>query len=324
MRRREFITLIGGAAAWPFGAIAQQKPAVIGFMGSGAAETSAHLLNALMQGLRENGLAEGKDFVLVARWSEGHYERFSAFARELTDKGARIIIVTTIAGARAAQQTTSVIPIVMASMNDPVGNGLVASLARPGGNTTGMASLNQDLTLKLVEFLRAVLPNATNAAVLYNPANASNAAYFENVRVHAVPHGITVQDFALSTPDKLEPTFVAIAEKRPDVLLVIPDAATLGLGARLAALSLQHRIPIISTDSDLTSVGGLISYGISRRENYRRSAYFVKRILDGVNPADLPIEQPTRVLLSVNLKTARALGLTLPPSLLSTADEAIE
>ena len=117
--------------------------------------------------------------MLVARWSEGHYERFSAFARELTDKGARIIIVTTIAGARAAQQTTSIIPIVMASMNDPVGNGLVASLARPGGNTTGMASLNQDLTLKLVEFLRAVLPNATNAAVLYNPANASNAAYFE-------------------------------------------------------------------------------------------------------------------------------------------------
>jgi putative ABC transport system substrate-binding protein len=274
--------------------------------------------------LRENGLAEGKDFVLVARWAEGHYERFSAFARELTDKGARVIVVTTIAGARAAQQTTSVIPIVMASMNDPVGNGLVASLARPGGNTTGMASLSQDLTPKLVEFLRAVLPNATNAAVLYNPTNASNTAYFENVRVHAVPRGITVQGFALSTPDKLEPTFIAIAENRPDVLLVIPDAATLDLGARLAALSLQHRIPIISTDSDLTSVGGLISYGISRRENYRRSAYFVKRILDGVNPADLPIEQPTRVLLSVNLKTARALGLTLPPSLLSTADEAIE
>ena len=324
MRRREFIAILGGAAAWPFEAIAQRNPAVIGFMGSGVAETSTHLLNALMQGLRENGLAEGKDFVLVARWAEGHYERFSAFARELTDKGARVIVVTTIAGARAAQQTTSVIPIVMASLNDPVGNGLVASLARPGGNTTGMASLSQDLTPKLVEFLRAVLPNATNAAVLYNPTNASNTAYFENVRVHAVPRGIMVQGFALSTPDKLEPTFIAIAENRPDVLLVIPDAATLDLGARLAALSLQHRIPIISTDSDLTSVGGLVSYGISRRENYRRSAYFVKRILDGVNPGDLPIEQPTRVLLSVNLKTAKALGLTLPPSLLSTADEAIE
>ena len=140
MRRREFIAILGGAAAWPFEAIAQRNPAVIGFMGSGVAETSTHLLNALIQGLRENGLAEGKDFVLVARWAEGHYERFSAFARELTDKGARVIVVTTIAGARAAQQTTSVIPIVMASMNDPVGNGLVASLARPGGNTTGMAS----------------------------------------------------------------------------------------------------------------------------------------------------------------------------------------
>jgi putative ABC transport system substrate-binding protein len=128
----------------------------------------------------------------------------------------------------------------------------------------------------------------------------------------------------LSTPDKLDETFVAIAEKRPDVLLVIPDAATLDLGTRLAALSLQHRIPILSTDSDLTSVGGLISYGISRRENYRRSAYFVKRILDGASPADLPVEQPTRVRLSVNLKTAKELGVTLPPSLLSAADEVIE
>jgi putative ABC transport system substrate-binding protein len=324
MRRREFITLIGAVAAAPFAAMAQKRLAVIGFMGSGAAETSAHLLNAIVQGLRENGLIVGKDVQLVDRWAEGHYERFSAFARELSEKGAHVIIVTTIAGARAAQQTTSVIPIVMASMNDPVGNGLVASLARPGGNTTGMASLNQDLTPKLVEFLRAALPDATNAAVLFNPTNPSNAAYFENVRLHAVPRGITVQGFALSTPDKLDETFVAIAEKRPDVLLVIPDAATLDLGTRLAALSLKHRIPILSTDSDLTSVGGLISYGISRRENYRRSAYFVKRILDGASPADLPVEQPTRVRLSVNLKTAKELGVTLPPSLLSAADEVIE
>lgn len=164
-KRREFVTLVGGMAiAWPLAASAQQKPVGIGFLGAGTAETTAPLLDALKQGLRENGLVEGKDYVLEPRWAEGNYKRFPAFAHELADQGARVIIVTTIAAARAAQRATSVIPIIMASLNDPVGNGLVASLARPGGNTTGMATLNQDVTPKLVEFLHALLPNATTIA----------------------------------------------------------------------------------------------------------------------------------------------------------------
>lgn len=325
MQRRQFIKLLGGAAvAWPLTARAQQKSASIGFLGAGAAETSTHLIEAIKQGLRENGLVEGKDYVLVLRWAEGRYERFPAFARELADQGARVILVTTIAAARAAQRATSVIPIVMASMNDPVGSGLIASLARPGGNTTGLATLNQDVTPKLVEFLHTLLPNATTIAVLFNPANPSNGVYLDRVRVQAVPVGITVQDFAVNTPDDLNTVFGAIAAKRPDALLVIPDAATLDLGARIAVLALQHRVPVVSTDSDLTVAGGLISYGFSRRENYRRSAYFVKKVLDGVKPADLPVEQPTRILLSVNLKTAKALGLTVPQNLLVAADEVIE
>jgi putative ABC transport system substrate-binding protein len=325
MRRREFITLLGGAvAAWPLAAHAQQKPAGIGFLGAGAAETSAPLVEALKQGLRENGLVEGKDYVLEPRWAEGNYERFPGFARELLERGARVIIVVTIAGARAAQRATSVIPIVMASMNDPVGNGLVESLARPGGNTTGLATLNQDVTPKLVEFLHTVLPNAKTIAVLFNPANPSNPAYLDSARVEAVRLGMAVKDFPLNTPGDLSTTFGAIAAQRSDGLLVIPDAATLDLGVRIAALALQHRIPVVSTDSDLTRSGGLISYGFSRRENYRRSAYFVKKVLDGVNPADLPVEQPTRILLSVNLKTAKALGLDVPPTLLALADEVIE
>ena len=325
MRRREFITLLGGtAAAWPVVARAQQKPANIGFLGAGAADTSAPLIEAVKQGLRESGLVEGKDYVLEPRWADGHYDRFPAFARELADHGARVIMVTTIAAARAAQRATSIIPIVMASMNDPVGNGLVASLARPGGNTTGMATLNQDVTPKLLEFLHTFLPKATTIAGLFNPANPSNAVFLDSVRVQAAPLGIKVQDFAVNMPGELNTAFDAIAAQRPDALMVIPDAATLDLGARIAALALQHRIPVFSTDSDLTGAGGLISYGTSRRETYRRSAYFVKKVLDGVKPADLPVEQPTRILLSVNLKTAKALGLEIPPMLLTQADDVIE
>jgi len=325
IRRRELITLLGGAAAaWPLAARAQQKPAGIGFLGAGVAETSAPLVEALKQGLRENGLVEGKDYVLEPHWAEGNYERFPAFARELVERGARVIIVVTIAGARAAQRATSVIPIIMASMNDPVGSGLVESLARPGGNTTGLATLNQDVTPKLVEFLHTLLPNAKTIAVLFNPANPSNPAYLDSARVEAVRLGMAVKDFPLNTPSELNDTFGAIAAQRSDGLLVIPDAATLDLGVRVAALALHYRIPVVSTDSDLTGAGGLISYGFSRRENYRRSAYFVKKVLDGGKPADLPVEQPTRILLSLNLKTAKALGLEVPAMLLARADEVIE
>jgi len=180
------------------------------------------------------------------------------------------------------------------------------------------------VTPKLVEFLQAVLPKATRVAVLFNPSNPSNPVFLDNVRAQTKPLGIAVKDFALSGPDELNSIFVAIGAQGPDALLIMPDAGTLDLGARIAALALQHRIPVLSIDADLTRSGGLISYGLSRRNNYRRSAYFVKRILDGVKPADLPVEQPTRILLSVNLKTAQALGLAVPPSLLAIADEVIE
>jgi putative ABC transport system substrate-binding protein len=322
MKRREFITLLGGAAAiMPLAARAQQ-PAIIGLLAAGAAETSAPLIEALKQGLRENGLVEGK--VLELRFAQGRYERFPAIAGEMVDRGVRVIMVTTIAAARAAQRATSAIPIVMCSMNDPVGNGLVQSLARPGGNTTGMATLAEDVTSKLLEFLRAVLPKAASIGVLFNPANPSNKVFLEHLRVQAGPLAINIQDFALNTPDELNGVFDAMAAQRPDALLVIPDAGTLDLGVRIAALALKHRIPLVSTDTDLTGAGGLISYGSSRRGVYRRSAYFVRKVLDGVKPADLPVEQPTQILLTVNLKSAKALGLDIPSPLLATADEVIE
>jgi putative ABC transport system substrate-binding protein len=216
MKRRAFITLLGGAAvAWPLAARAQQNLASIGFLGAGAVETSAPLLEAVKQGLRENGLLEGKDYVLKPRWAEGHYERFAEYARELVEQDVRVIIVTTIAAARAAQRATSAIPIVMASRNDPVGNGIVASLARPGGNTTGMATLNQDVTTKLLEFTNALFPNAASIAVSFNPTNPSNPVYFENVRVQAVSHGIAVQDFAVNTPSELDSRFDTTRQNDP-------------------------------------------------------------------------------------------------------------
>ena len=325
MKRREFIVFLGGAAvAWPHAARGQKKLAVIGFLGAGAAETSVHLIEAIKQGLQENGLVEGKDYVLEQRWANGHYDRFPAFARELTDRGARLIMVTTVAAARAAQRTTSVIPIVMTLINDPVGNGLVASLARPGGNTTGMASLNQDVTPKMLELLHTVLPKAANVAAIFNPTNPSNEVFLNRVRNLAVPLGMTVKGFAVSAPDELSAAFNSIAAQRLHALLVIPDAATLDLATRIAALALKHRVPVVSTDADLTRAGGLLSYGVSRREAYRRSAHFVKKVFDGVKPADLPVEQPTRILLSVSLKTAKALGVDVPSSMLIAADEVIE
>lgn len=325
MRRRQLLGLIvGTAAAWTLTARAQPKTVIVGFLGAGAADSTRHLVEALKQGLRENGLAEGKDYVLELRWAEGLYERFPAFANDLVEKGARVIIVNTIAAARAAQRATSVIPIVMATMNDPVGNGLITSLARPGGNTTGLATLNQDLTPKLIELLREALPKALTIAALFNPANPSNQLYLESARIEARRFGMTVEGYAIKSPSELDSTFGLIAGQRLDGLLVIPDAATLDLRMRIAALALQNRIPVASTDPDLTSAGGLISYGISRRENFRRSAYFVKKILDGAKPSDLPVEQPTRVQLSINIKTAKTLGLTMAPSLLAVADEVIE
>jgi putative ABC transport system substrate-binding protein len=325
MHRRDFITLVSGAAAmWPLAGRAQQKPVGIGFLGAGAAETSASIVTALKQGLRENGLIEGKDYVFEQRWANGDYERFTAFARELVEQKVGVIVVSTIAAARAARSETSVIPIVMGMINDPVGSGLVASLARPGGNITGTASFNEDVTSKLTEFLQLLAPKATRVVALYNPANPSNLTILARLRARIDPTGIAVRAIEVSNLASLNKAFDPALAQKTDALLVIPDNAIANLNAAVADLGLAHRIPVISTTDELTRAGGLISYGPSRTEIYRRSAYFVKKVLEGVKPADLPIEQPTRFVLTVNLKTARAVGISIPDTILATADEVVE
>jgi putative tryptophan/tyrosine transport system substrate-binding protein len=327
MHRRELIRLLGGAAvAWPLAARAQKAPVRLGFLASGAARSanSAAQIDGIKQGLRDNGLIEGQDYILDARFPAGNYERFPEMARELAQAGARMILVNTIASVRAAQNLVPPLPVVMLAINDPVGAGLIANLARPGGFTTGMATLNEDLTPKLVEFQREIIPTATTIAALFNPANPTNPAFIGNLRTVAGAMGMQVLPVALKSPDELDSVFAALAAQHPDTLQLVADSGNLDLSDRIAALALAHRLPSFSTVTFYAEVGGLMAYGISQRMLFMRAASFIKRILDGAKPGDLPVEQPTKIELVINLKTAKELGLSIPPTLLSRADLVIE
>lgn len=328
MKRRDFIQAFGGAVAslglWPATARAQPKPARIALLGSGAAQSSRIFVDALKQGLADNGLIEGQGYVLDIRWAEGEYGRFPTLAAEAAKQNPNVIVATTIAAVRAAQRASVTIPIVMSTINDPVGAGLIASLGRPGGNTTGIANLSEDLTPKVLEILRAIIPSASVIAALFNPANPSNPAMLEKIRTYAGAAGVTVDPAELRAPKELERVFGAIVGRRPDALLVINDASILDMRMRIMALALQHGLPVASSFPEFTDAGALVGYGPPRLDLYRRAAYYVKRIIDGAKPADLPVEQPTRIELSVNLKTAKTLGITIPDSFLARVDRVID
>lgn len=327
MNRREFVGFAGvTAAAWPLAAHAQKAPVRIGYLASGAAGSamSALQFDAIKQGLRENGLIEGRDYILETHFAAGEYGQFPEMARKLAQAGARVILVNTIASVRAAQNLTPPVPVVMLAINAPVATGLVASLARPGGYTTGMSTLNQDLTPKLIEFQRQVVPKATTIAALFNPENPTNPAFVGNLRTAAGAMGMTVLPVALKSPDELDSVFAALAAQHPDTLQLVADSGNLDLSDRIAALALGHHLPSFATTTDFAQLGGLMAYGVSGRALFSRAAYYVKKILDGAKPGDLPVEQPTKIELVINLKTAKALGLSIPPTLLSRADEVIE
>lgn len=327
MQRREFIGLIGGgAAAWPLGARAQKAPVRIGFLASGAAGSafSTAQIDNIKQGLRENGLVDGRDYVLDAQFAAGDYELFPEMARKLAQAGARILLVNTVASTRAAQNVNPPVPVVMLNINDPVGTGLVESLARPGGFTTGMASLSEDLTPKLLETQREAVPKASVIAALFNPANPTNPPYVAKLSAAASAMGVTVRPFALKSPGELDAVFSALVAQHPDTLQLVGDTGNMDLADRIAALAIAHRIPAFSTYAPFAILGGLLTYGITERDLFTRAAFYVKRILDGAMPSELPVEQPTRIALVINLKTAKALGLSIPPMLISRADEVIE
>ena len=322
MKRREFLTLLGGAAAWPLAAHGQFKPAIIGVLGSGSAQSSAFLIDALKKGMNENGLAEGRDYVLDVRWAEGDYKRFAALAFELLERKSSVIIVTTIAAARAAQQVAPATPLVMTGLIDPIGVGLIASLARPGNNTTGISNMIQDMSAKGLELIREVAPTAKTIAALFNPNNPGSRLILEDVRSQAAKLGMTIQPIEFKGLAVLDATLETAAGR--DALLVLADSALLDLRERIAGLALRHRLPTFSSIPEFTDAGALVGYGPSRRDSYRRAATYVKKVLEGAKPADIPVEQATLIELSINMQTAKALGIVIPDALLARAERVIE
>jgi len=323
VRRREFIALLGGAAAaWPRMARAQSKLAIIGVLGSGSAQSSAFLINAFKEGMNENGLTEGRDYVLDVRWAEGDYTRFAALASEILGRKPRVIIVTTIAAARAAQQVAPATPLVMTGLIDPVGVGLITSLARPGNNTTGISNMIQDMSAKGLELIREVTPTAKNIATLFNPNNPGSRLILEDVRSQAAKLGMTIQPIEFKGSAALDETLATAAGR--DALLVVADSTLLDLGKRIAGVALRLRLPTFASIPEFTDAGTLIGYGPSRRGSYRRAATYVRKLLEGAKPADLPVEQPTLIELLINMQTARSLGIVMPAALLARADRVID
>lgn len=327
MQRRKFMKLVGAAtAAFPLEALAQRVPIRIGLLASGSATShyTVNLIKAVKLGLFDLGLIDGRDYLLLPRYAEGDYERFPALARELAQTGITIILAHTIASVRAAQKLNPPISIVMLSINDPVGAGLVASLSKPAGNTTGLANLEEDLTTKLLEFQRSIVPTARTMAALVNPRNPTHSSFLEKLRAQAEVFGIKVLPAELTTPDALEDVFAGLAAQPPNLLQIMSDSGIFDLSERIAALALMHRIPSFATSPEFVGEGGLLAYGASRRRLFIRSGYYVKRILEGARAGDLPVEQPTRVELWINARTAKALNVVVPTILLAQADEVIE
>ena len=327
MRRREFITLLV-AASWPRSASAQRTGKLwrIGVLSGLAPPATVETtpLGGFLLGMSELGYQEGRDFVVEWRFADGLYGRFPELADELVQLNVDVVLVSATAGIRAMQEATKTIPIVMGISFDPVGNGLIASLARPGGNTTGLSTLQEDLVSKHVELIKTAVPSLSRVAILTNPENRSEPSTVANAKAAAAKAGLAVVFVQARNLGELESAFVTMAKERVQGLVAVPDLVFTSNLNRIAELALQKQLPAIFTQREFVALGGLMSYGESLRDFFRRSAAYVDKILKGAKPADLPVEQPTRFFLVINLKTAKAIGLTMPPTLLATADEVIE
>ena len=325
--RREFIAVLGGTViAWPFAARAQQAAMpVIGFLEIRSPETIAERLRAFRQGLKETGYVEGENVAIDYRWAE-QIDRLPELAADLVRR--QVAVIATAAGfttALAAKGATTTIPIVFSVSEDPVKFGLVSSLARPGGNLTGINLLGLELTAKRLELLREMLPAAARVAVLVNPANTANAQItLREVEAASRAMGLQLQIFNASTSREIDAAFAAFGRERPDAVFLGQDAFFNGRRLQLANWAVRHALPMTSGSRDICEVGGLMSYGTNIVDTYRQMAVYVGRILKGAKPADLPVEQSAKFELVINAQTARMLGLESPPTLLARADEVIE
>jgi putative ABC transport system substrate-binding protein len=328
MRRREFISLLGAAAAaWPLAARAQQADKVwrIGILsGVSRAASLPAIWGGFLQSMRELGYVEGKHFIVEWRFADGKFERFPQLAAELVQFKPDVIVVGASNGIRAVQETTTAIPIVMAYSVDPVGNGLVASLARPGGNTTGLASAQEDIVSKHVELLAMSVPRLSRLAILTNPNARNHRPLLEAAKNAAAKAAVTLVPIAAGTLQEVEGAFGTMTNEGIRASVFLPDPFFLLSRRRIAELAIRDRLPSIFAQRDYVDVGGLMSYGESFQDFGRRAATFVDKIFKGAKPADLPVEQPTRFFLVLNLKTAKMIGLEMPDKVLALADEVIE
>jgi putative tryptophan/tyrosine transport system substrate-binding protein len=325
MRRREFIALVGGAAAaWPLAARAQQSRKIwrIGMLSTVSRNTV--LYDGFLQGMRELGYVEGKNFIVEFRTTEGRYDRLPELASELVGLNVDVIVTGVVAAIPLLQRATTTIPIVMAYSTDPVGNGFVASLARPGGNTTGLAGSSDDTTPKQIELLATVVPNATRIGLLGNPETSTYAPVLKNARDAARKARLDLMPVEARTPQQIEDAFASFRDKSVQAIMVAGDAIYFGQRQLIAELASRGRLASIFIQREYVEAGGLMSYGESLSDFFRRSATFVDKILKGDKPGELPVEQPTRFFLVVNLKTAKTINLKIPDELLAIADEVIE
>jgi putative ABC transport system substrate-binding protein len=322
MKRRAFITLLGGAAAWPLAARAEQsgKKWLIGFISHGYEK----MYDALFKCLGELGYVEGQNIIIERRYAEGRAERFQEFAREMVQLKADLIIVTTTPAALAAKNATTTIPIIIPHAIDPVGAGLVASLAHPGGNLTGGTLLQAELSAKRLELLKEVVPNLSRTALLWNAANPAYAHAWKDTESAARVVGVQLQAYEVRSPTDFQPVFAKMDQDRPDALLVLEDALTIQHRKEIVDFTLQKLLPSSFVGKEAVEAGGLMSYGPSWPDAFCHAATFVDKILKGANPRDLPVEQATKFEFAINRKTAKVLSLSVPPTLLAIADEVIE
>jgi putative ABC transport system substrate-binding protein len=325
IRRREFIVLLGGAAVgWPPAAKAQQpgKLPTIGFVGQNAPAAQRQWTAAFVQRLRELGWIEGRNVAIEYRWGEGRSDLFAEITAEFVRLKVNVIAVGGTAAVDAAKHATPVIPIVFATVGDPVGSGLVASLARPGGNITGLSTMSADIASKRLELMREVVPGLRRLAIMGNAGNSFIVAELGNVHAAASTLGLEVATFEIRRAEDFAPAFEAL--KGADALYVASDPLVNTNRARIHSLALDARLPTMHGFRELVDAGGLMSYGPNFPDLYRRAADFVDKILRGAKPADIPVEQPTRFDLAVNMITAKALGLAIPETFLVHANEVIE
>ena len=327
IRRREFITLLGGAAAaWPLTAHAQQPGMpVVGYLSPHLPGPSASLTGAFRQGLKDSGYVEGENVTIIYRWAEGQWDRLPALATELLHQRVAVIAAFGLSAAFAAKAATPAIPIVFSVGDDPVTLGLVASLAQPGGNVTGINNFATELVAKRLELLREMVPAATRVAVLVSPSNAvTSQSTVKDTTAGARAMGLEVQVLNADTSREIDAAFATLARERPDALLVDSTPFFLSRRAQLVNLASRLAVPAIYVDRAFAEIGGLMSYGASLTDAYRQVAVYTARILKGAKPADLPVVQSSKFELVINHQTARMLGLTVSDKLLATADEVIE